>query len=91
MNKLAMKNKIFKTILIETEVEFISMYKGQPLFKDVDTYLKNHNFELFDLRTSRIFHTNGIKRDYYVSKYGGSINKSFWTAKLYAGDALYIK
>lgn len=88
---VGLKNEIDKTMLIETEVEFLPIYEKQPLFKEVDDFLKKNDFELFDLRTHRIFHTNGTKQDYYISKYGGSINKSFWTAKLIAGDALYIK
>ena len=56
-----MKDKISKTILIETEVEFFPIYENQPLFNDIDIYLKKNDFELFDLRTGRIFHTNGIK------------------------------
>lgn len=31
-------------LMIHTEVEFIELYEGQPLFADVDTYLRGRNF-----------------------------------------------
>ncbi|MBD1838943.1 FkbM family methyltransferase [Coleofasciculus sp. FACHB-64] len=37
---------------ILTEVEFISLYRNQPLFSDIDTYLRNKDFTLFDLAIS---------------------------------------
>ena len=86
-----MKSELSKIILVETEVEFIPLYKNQPLFNDIDMFLKKNDFDLFDLRTGRFFHTNGIKRDYYIVKYGGSMSRNFWTSRLIAGDALYIK
>jgi len=39
---------------VYVEVEFHSFYKGQPLFADVDTYLRSLGFSLFDLHRSRI-------------------------------------
>lgn len=35
---------------IEIEVEFNRMYEDQPLFADVDQFLREHGFQLFDLR-----------------------------------------
>jgi FkbM family methyltransferase len=37
------------TLAIVTEVEFTEIYKGQPLFGDVDVYLREQGFTLFDL------------------------------------------
>jgi len=34
---------------IEVEVEFIDIYEGQPLFGDVDNFLRKRGFELFDI------------------------------------------
>jgi FkbM family methyltransferase len=44
-------NSVLKrsVIGVEIEVEFIEMYIGQPLFCEVNSYLKNLNFNLFDL------------------------------------------
>ena len=33
------------TLLIQTEVEFVELYKGQPLFADVDTFLRGAGFQ----------------------------------------------
>ena len=46
--------KILDSVLgLRIEVEFNRIYKGQPLFSDVDSYLNNYGFQLFDLRLSR--------------------------------------
>src|SRR6476469_5256119 len=37
------------TLAIITEVEFMELYKNQPLFSDVDVYLREQEFSLFDL------------------------------------------
>ncbi len=34
---------------IQVEVEFSHLYSNQPLFADVDTFLRKHNFTLFDI------------------------------------------
>ena len=36
---------------IEVEVEFSQLYKDQPLFTDVDSFLRERGFTLFDIRT----------------------------------------
>ncbi len=38
-----------KVKMILTEVEFVSLYKDQPLFCDVSEFLKQNNFSLFNL------------------------------------------
>ena len=46
-------NSLNKTILaIEIEVEYAPLYLNQPLFADVDTFLRSHKFSLFDLCSS---------------------------------------
>jgi FkbM family methyltransferase len=37
------------TLGVQAEVEFAPMYSGQPLFADVDAYLRARGFQLFDL------------------------------------------
>ena len=41
---------IENVIGLEVEVEFEPMYIGQPLFSEVDSYVKNKGFILFDLK-----------------------------------------
>ncbi|MBI3901601.1 MAG: FkbM family methyltransferase [Nitrosomonadales bacterium] len=35
--------------IITTEIEFVSLYDGQPLFGDIDVYLRAHGFRLLNL------------------------------------------
>jgi FkbM family methyltransferase len=46
------ENLLKNTVLgLKIEVEFSSMYVDQPLFGDIDSYLRNQGFLLFDLST----------------------------------------
>lgn len=46
--------QILNTVLgVQIEVEFSPLYINQPLFADVDTYLRKHDFSLFDLSMAR--------------------------------------
>jgi hypothetical protein len=38
--------KLSQAVVIETEVEFMEVYKGQPLFGDIQTFLRHHGFVL---------------------------------------------
>jgi FkbM family methyltransferase len=38
---------------VQVEIEFAPMYVGQPLFADVDTWLRGRGFQLFDLSRYR--------------------------------------
>ena len=39
---------------VQVEVEFSPMYVGQPLFADVDGFLRAHGFQLYDLSRYRV-------------------------------------
>ncbi len=63
---------------VEVEVEFLPVYKDQPLFHEVDAFLQAAGFELFDInRTYR------NRRNTLV--YGNRKGQLMW------GDALYFK
>jgi FkbM family methyltransferase len=40
-----------KVKLIQTEVEFMEIYSGQPLFSDIDTFLKSNGFTFLGFST----------------------------------------
>ena len=45
---IALENgvNVLKTaVLVEVEVEFVEMYKGQPLFSDVDSFMRSQGFQ----------------------------------------------
>ena len=48
------------TFGLEVEVEFAQMYKGQPLFADLDKFVRSKGFHLFDLRPFYWKRTNGM-------------------------------
>ena len=49
------KNNLNNVLGIEIEVEFIEMYKNQPLFGEINSFLSKNNFEILDLRTHRSY------------------------------------
>jgi FkbM family methyltransferase len=63
---------------IETEVEFSQIYEGQPVFADVDSFLRGLGFELFDLAPC-----------YWVRKEWDFSRKTKGQAIF--GDVLYLK
>jgi FkbM family methyltransferase len=68
-------NQIFG---IEIEVEFAEIYKNQPLFADVDKFLKKLGFHLFDIQRCN------WKRNSQLVNYGKK-------GQLIFGNALYLK
>ena len=86
------KNQIDEVLAIEIEVEFIEMYKNQPLFKDIDDFLKKNNFEIMDLRTHRSYRIKDEDRGGFSKKFYNVVNlPNDFSAKLIAGDAIYLK
>jgi len=63
-----------------TEVEFVELYKEQPLFNDIDCFLKQRGFTLFDLDIRR-WSRKKLSKNLHKVKFGQII---------YA-DALYLK
>ncbi|MGD0568046.1 MAG: FkbM family methyltransferase [Candidatus Sulfotelmatobacter sp.] len=43
------RHTLARTAFVEVEVEFCPMYEGQPLFSDVDVWMRSHGFELLYL------------------------------------------
>jgi FkbM family methyltransferase len=73
-------SKILDSVLaIQIEVEFSHLYKEQPLFADIDTYLRNNGFSLFDLTNSRRNRTNS------------PIQSTVHPGQLLWGDAFYLR
>jgi FkbM family methyltransferase len=66
------------TFGVEVEVEFAPVYKGQPLFADLDPFLRDLGFQLFDLRP--VYWKRAVGR-----LAGGPRGQLAWA------DALYLK
>ncbi len=72
------RNSLRKTIMLEVEIEYSEMYKGQPLFFDVVKYLDEIGFQLLDL--SKVYWRSKKSKLFYNTK-----------GRLVFGDALFIK
>jgi FkbM family methyltransferase len=70
------------TLLIQTEVEFVELYRGQPMFADVDIFLRNNGFQ---------FHAfNGFgSRAFKPLIVNGNINLGI--RQILWSDALYVR
>jgi len=67
------------TLLIQTEVEFVPLYENQPLYGDIDAFLRQHGFLLLTL-----FHIHRrMMKPAYSKQMAGA--QSLWT------DALFIR
>jgi len=75
------------TLLVQTEVEFLELYKNQPMFADVDCFLRSHGFQ---------FHTfNGFgRRTFKPLIVNGNINagvrQDIWSDALYVRDWMQL-
>lgn len=63
---------------IEVEVEFAELYEGQPLFADIDRFVKQFGFHLFDLKP--LYWKRGAGK-----RYGGP------KGQIVVADALYLR
>ena len=68
-----------QTIGLEVEVEFVQHYENQPLFVDVNNFIINFGFELFDLK--RAFWKRKDVKNYCRNCKGQMVH----------GDALYLR
>jgi FkbM family methyltransferase len=50
---------LHSVIGLEIEVEFLPLYHGQPLFGEVDEYVRSLGYELFELRPTQWKYTEG--------------------------------
>jgi len=76
------EKKIKEVLIIESEVEFIELYKNQPLFSDLQKFLKKNNFilhKLIDIE-GRPF------RPWVVNN-----NPAFPMSQLLSAEAIFIK
>lgn len=62
------------------------------VFHDVDGFMRRKDFRLFDLRTSRNYLSGrGQLQDYFRRYFNLGVGRMDYRAKLYAGDALYVR
>jgi len=66
-------------LAVQTEVEFAPLYIGQPLFADIDSYLRQQGFTLFELATA---HRPRSRSPIFSAANSGQL---LW------GDAFYLR
>jgi FkbM family methyltransferase len=71
-------NATRNTLVLDLEVEFAPLRAGQPLFADVDTYLRQHGWKLLGIR--RVHWRRSAGLDPKGTGYGGQLTQA---------DALY--
>jgi FkbM family methyltransferase len=78
------EQKLKDTLVINVEVEFVELYKGQPLFADIDQYLRSQGFQFHCFNgepSGRAFKplmpTEGIQR---------TIRQHLWADVVYVRD-----
>lgn len=76
------RERLRDALVIHTEVEFLPMYVGQPLFSDVDLFLREQGFVLhrFFPLTSRVLAPMMVGNDIY-----GGMSQLVWA------DAIFVK
>lgn len=76
-------NKLADCMVIQTEVEFLPMYVGQPLFSDVDQFLRRQGFVLhrFHPLTSRTLKPMIINNDVFAG-----LSQLFWADAIFVRD-----
>ena len=69
------------TLVIHTEVEFVALYKDQPLFADIDAHLRSKGFSLHRLsQAGRTF-----KPLIFMNDVNAPLSQVLW------GDAIYVR
>lgn len=73
-------------LLIQTEVEFVQLYKDQPLFSDVDAYLRSKGFQFFRFTG---FGTRTFK-PLVINKNPNAGSQFLWSDAVYVKDWLQL-
>lgn len=70
-------------LVIHTEVEFLPMYRDQPLFSDIDQFLRRHGFAFhkFDPTVSRIIAPLMLNNDLYAG-----MSQLLWADAIFVRD-----
>lgn len=76
------ENKLKNALVIQTEVNFIQLYENQPLFAEIDQWMRANGFMLHTLLEQR-------RRLYAPMKINGGIHQGI--NQLTTADAVYVK
>lgn len=82
------KKRLKTTLVIQTEVEFLPMYKGQPLFSEVEMFLRKQGFMLhrFYPAVSRVVRPMLVENNIYAG-----LSQLFWADAIFIRDLTQLK
>ena len=77
------QKRLANCLVIQTEVEFLPMYEGQPLFSEVELFLRRHGFLIhkFDPLKSRAIQPMIVNNDIYAG-----FSQIFWADAVFVRD-----
>lgn len=79
-------------LAVQTEIEFAELYKGQPLFGDIDAFMKQQGFVLYDILPARSYRYDGEKSHARLRRHLNILkNRRDISCRLIAGDAFYLR
>jgi FkbM family methyltransferase len=79
-------------LALQTEVEFVEAYRGQPLFHDVDAFMRGQGFILYDLLVTRNYRAEGQREHHFLKKHLNiARNRRDISARITAADAFYLR
>jgi FkbM family methyltransferase len=79
-------------LAVQTEIEFAELYQGQPLFGDLDAFMRTQGFLLFDILPVRSYRFEGEKSHAYLRRHLNLVkNRRDISCRLIAGDAFYLR
>ena len=72
-----------EALVVQAEVEFLPLYEGQPLFSEVELFLRQHGFVLhrFDRPNSRVIKPLLVNNNIYAG-----LSQLLWTDALFVRD-----
>lgn len=75
-------------LLVQTEVEFVEMYKGQPMFADIDTFLRGAGFQFhtFSGAGGRAFKPMVVNGDVNAGTLNAGARQFLWADACYVRD-----
>jgi FkbM family methyltransferase len=76
------------TLLIQTEVEFLELYKGQPMFADVDIFLRTQGFQF---HTFDGFGRRAFKPLVINDNINQGLRQDLWSDAIYVRDWMNLE
>lgn len=76
-----------KTLFIQTEVEFVELYKEQPMFADVDIFLRKSGFQF---HTFHGFGTRAFKPMVLNNDLCAGFRQQLWSDAVYVRDWMHL-